>query len=95
MIILAILVSVAAISGLCWLLFTIATYALPALAGVAAGIWAFQTGMALPDSVLIGLVGAGLTFGIAYFLILVGIAAFARVTSMTPPAPPGQTHAGT
>ena len=68
--IIAILGSITAISVLCWLLFTLAIYALPALGGVAAGIWAYQTGAGLPGSVLVGFVGAGLVFGIAQFLIL-------------------------
>lgn len=71
MIILAILVSIAAIGGLCLLLFTLATFALPGLAGAATGIWAYQTGAGLPGSVLVGLVGAGLVFGIGQFLIIV------------------------
>lgn len=68
--IIAIIGSIAAIGTLCWLLFTLAIYALPALGGVAAGIWAYQTGAGLPGSVLVGLVGAGLVFGLAQFLIL-------------------------
>lgn len=66
----AILGSIAAIAAVCWLLFTLATYALPALGGVAAGMWAYETGAGLPGSVLVGLVGAGLVFGLAQFLIL-------------------------
>ncbi|MCR4267035.1 hypothetical protein [Nitratireductor sp. ZSWI3] len=68
--IIAILGSITAIAVLCWLLFTLAIYALPALGCVAAGMWAYQTGAGLPGSVLIGLVGAGLVFGLARFLIL-------------------------
>ena len=68
--IIAILGSIAAIAAICWLLFTLATYALPALGGVAVGMWAYQTGAGLPGSVFIGLIGAGLVFGIAQFLIL-------------------------
>ena len=68
--IIAILGSITAIAALCWLLFTLAIYALPALGGVAAGMWAYQTGAGLPGSVLVGLVGAGLVFGLAQFLIL-------------------------
>lgn len=68
--IVAILGSITAIAVLCWLLFTLAIYALPALGGVAAGIWAYETGAGLPGSVLVGLVGAGLVFGLAHFLIL-------------------------
>jgi len=68
--IIAILGSFTAIAVLCWLLFTLAIYALPALGGVAAGMWAYQTGAGLPGSILVGLVGAGLVFGLAQFLIL-------------------------
>ncbi|MBB4303387.1 hypothetical protein GGD81_002430 [Rhodobium orientis] len=68
--IIAILGSITAIAVLCWLLFTLAIYALPALGGVAAGMWAYQTGAGLPGSVLVGLVCAGLVFGLAQFLIL-------------------------
>ena len=68
--IVAILGSITAIAVLCWLLFTLAIYALPALGGVAAGMWAYETGVGLPGSVLVGLVGAGLVFGLAQFLIL-------------------------
>ena len=68
--IIAILGSITAIAALCWLLFTLAIYALPALGGVAAGMWAYQTGAGLPGNVLVGLVGAGLVFGLAQFLIV-------------------------
>ncbi len=142
--IIAILGTITAIAVLCWLLFTLATYAFPALVGVAAVLWAYQTGAGLPGSVLVGLVGAVLVFGLAQFLILlarpmwlkhsvalafvapaavagfhathgivkhlmpsetwqtvfsvigavaVGITAFVRMTSITPPGPAGQTPA--
>jgi hypothetical protein len=142
--IIAILGTITAIAVLSWLLFTLAIYALPAFAGVAAALWAYQTGAGLPGSVLVGLVGAVLLFGLVQFLILfarpmwvklavalafvapaaiagfhathgivkhlmpaetwqtvfsvvgavaVGITAFVRVTSMTPPGPVGQTPA--
>lgn len=65
----AIIGSIAAIGVLCWLLFTLAIYALPAFGGMAAGMWAYQTGAGLPGSVLVGLVGAGLVLCIAEFLI--------------------------
>jgi hypothetical protein len=68
--IIAILGSIAAIGAICWLLFTLATYALPALGGVAAGMWAYQTGAGLPGSVVVVLVGVGLVFGVGQFLIL-------------------------
>lgn len=68
--IVAILGTITAIAVLSWLLFTLAIYALPAFAGVAAALWAYQTGAGLPGSVLVGLVGAVLLFGLVQFLIL-------------------------
>ena len=44
MIILGIVLSFAAIGILCWLLFTLAVFALPFFAGVTAGTWAYDTG---------------------------------------------------
>ena len=46
MIILAILASLAAIGALCWLLFTLAVFALPAFVGVTVGALAHGTGAA-------------------------------------------------
>ena len=51
MIILAILASLAAIGLLCWLLFTLAVFALPAFVGFAAGAWAHGTGAGIPGVV--------------------------------------------
>lgn len=44
MIILAVLVSIAGIAALCWLLFTLAVFALPFFAAIAVGSWAYATG---------------------------------------------------
>ena len=44
MIVFAILGLLAAIGVLCWLLFTLAVFALPAFIGVSAGIWAHECG---------------------------------------------------
>ena len=54
MIILGILASLAAIGLLCWLLFTLAVFALPAFVGVTAGAWAHGTGAGIPGAVLVG-----------------------------------------
>ncbi len=61
MIILAILASIAAIGLLCWLLFTLAVFALPAFVGVTAGAWAHGTGAGIPGAVLVGAGAAALT----------------------------------
>lgn len=71
MIILSILVALAAIGALCWLLFALATFALPAFAGMAAGTWAYESGAGLPGSLVAGLACTGLVFGIGQFLIMI------------------------
>lgn len=71
MLILGILASIAAIGFLCWLLFTLAVFALPLFAGVSIGTWAYGTGAGWPGAILIGLVGAALTLGIGQFLLIV------------------------
>lgn len=72
-IILAILASLAAIGLLCWLLFTLAVFALPAFVGFAAGAWAHGTGSGTPGAILVGMFAAAVTFAVGQFLI-----AFAR-----------------
>lgn len=69
MIILAILASIAAIGLLCWLLFNLAVFALPAFVGVAAGAWAHGTGAGIPGAVLVGAVAAALTLAAGHLLI--------------------------
>ena len=71
MIVFSILGSLAAIAVLCWLLFALAIYALPAFVGVSAGIWAHQTGAGIVGAVVIGAVAAGATFGIGQLLLAV------------------------
>ncbi|HBO2075821.1 TPA: hypothetical protein L4G54_003398 [Pseudomonas aeruginosa] len=69
MIFLGILLSFAAISFLCWLLFTLAVYALPFFAGVSLGMWAYATGAGWLGAIIIGFVSAGLTFGVGQLLL--------------------------
>jgi hypothetical protein len=69
MIILAILASLAAIGLLCWLLFTLAVFALPAFVGFAAGAWAHSTGAGIPGAILVGLIAAAVTFAVGQILI--------------------------
>lgn len=70
MLFLGIIASIAAIGFLCWLLFTLAVFALPLFAGVSIGTWAYDTGAGWPGAILIGLVGAALTLGIGQFLLI-------------------------
>lgn len=69
MIIFAILASLAAIGLLCWLLFTLAVFALPAFVGFAAGAWAHGTGAGIPGAILVGLIAAAVTMAFGQFLI--------------------------
>ncbi|PZO02435.1 MAG: hypothetical protein DCF30_05230 [Hyphomicrobiales bacterium] len=69
MIILAILASLAAIGMLCWLLFTLAVFALPAFVGVTAGAWAHGTGAGIPGAILIGSIAAAATLAVGHLLI--------------------------
>lgn len=71
MAILLIIVALVAIGAVFRLLFALAALALPVVAGMAAGMWAHQSGAGLPGSVLFALVSAVLVVGIGHFLILV------------------------
>lgn len=59
-----------AIAFFCWLLFTLAIYALPTIAGVYACIWAYHTGAGILGAAIVGLVGGAATFGIAQLLLI-------------------------
>ena len=79
MIILGILLSIAAIGFFCWLLFTLAVFALPFFAGVSLGLWAYHTGAGWLGAIIVGLVGAALTLGIGQFLLIVVQPLWARM----------------
>jgi hypothetical protein len=53
-----------AICFFCWLLFTLAVFALPFLVGVMVAIWAFHTGAGALGGIIVGLVAGGATFGL-------------------------------
>ena len=69
MIFIGILLSIAAIGFLCWLIFTLAVFALPFFAGVTAGTWAYGTGAGWLGAIVVGFVAAGLTLGIGQLLL--------------------------
>ena len=69
MIFIGILLSIAAIGFLCWLLFSLAVFALPFFAGVTASTWAYGTGAGWLGAIVVGFFAAGLTFGIGQFLL--------------------------
>ena len=53
----------------CWLLFTLAVFALPFFAGITAGAWAHDTGAGWLGAILVGVIAAGLTLGIGQVLL--------------------------
>ncbi|KTQ96334.1 hypothetical protein NS226_08170 [Aureimonas ureilytica] len=68
MIIIGMFLSVAAIAFFCWLLFTLAVYALPFFAAVNAGILAWNSGAGWLGAILVGAAVGGLTFGFGQVL---------------------------
>jgi hypothetical protein len=54
----ALLLVIPLIFFLCWLLFTLAVYALPFFAGVTAGLWMHAAGSGVPVALLAGLAAA-------------------------------------
>ena len=69
MIFIGILLSIAAIGVFCWLLFTLAVFALPFFVGVTAGLWAYDTGAGWLGALVIGALAGVLTFGAGQFLL--------------------------
>lgn len=69
MLLLGILLSIVVIAALCWLLFTLAVFALPLFVGVTAGSWGYHTGAGWLGAILIGLFLAVVTLAAGQFLI--------------------------
>jgi hypothetical protein len=69
MIIFGPLLVIAGICFICWLLFTLAVFALPFFVGLTVGIWAFHTGAGVLGGILVGLAAGGATFGIGQFAL--------------------------
>lgn len=61
MIFLNIVLLIGVIGILCWLLFTLAVYALPLFVGVTAGMWTHGSGAGIVGGVVVGMVAAGAT----------------------------------
>jgi hypothetical protein len=64
MLILGIILSVFAIGFFCWLLFTLAVYALPFFVGMTAGFAAYHAGYGVFAAALIAIIAGGATLGI-------------------------------
>ncbi|PWB88674.1 hypothetical protein [Methylosinus sporium] len=64
MIIFGPLLVIAGIGFFCWLLFTLAVFALPLYAGLTVGAWAFHTGAGWLGGAIVGVIATGVTFGV-------------------------------
>jgi hypothetical protein len=78
MMLLGIALSVFAIGLLCWLLFTLAIYALPFAMGMTAAFAVYHHGSGLMSSIIIGLFGAGATLAVGSFGLVVTRSLIAR-----------------
>lgn len=61
MMILSIFLGIVVIGFCCWLLFTLAIFALPAFAGVTIGLWAYHAGAGVAGGIAVGAIAAFLT----------------------------------
>ncbi len=73
------LLVIVGIGFICWLLFTLAVFALPLFASLTIGIWAFHTGAGVLGGIAVGLVTGGLTFGIGQLALAFVPWAWARL----------------
>ena len=64
MLVIGLVLSVAGIGFLCWLLFTLAVYALPFFAGLTAGLAAFHSGSGVIGALVVGVLAGGATLAI-------------------------------
>ncbi|UPK26538.1 hypothetical protein [Bradyrhizobium sp. 195] len=64
MIIFGPLLVITGIGFFCWLLFTLAVFALRFFVGLTTVVWAFHTGAGVVGCIVLGLVAGGATFGI-------------------------------
>lgn len=64
MLVIGIVLSVFGLGFFCWLLFTLAIYALPFLAGLTVGLAAFHSGAGVIGAIIVGLVMGGATLAL-------------------------------
>ena len=74
MLIIGLVLSVFGIGFFCWVLFTLAVYALPFFAGLAAGLAAYHSGAGVAGAIVVAIVAGGVT-------LTAGQVAFATVRS--------------
>ena len=76
MVVIGLVLSVVGLGFFCWLLFTLAVYALPFFAGLTAGLAAFHSGAGVIGALIVGVLAGGATLAI-------GQIAFATVRTRT------------
>ncbi len=69
MLVLGPLLVFAAIGFFSWLLFTLATFALPFFIGLTVGMWALHTGAGALGGIIVGVAAGGATFGVGKFAL--------------------------
>ena len=62
-----VVLSIVGLGFFCWLLFTLATYALPTFAGLTAGLAAFHSGAGVSGALFVGLLAGGATLALGQF----------------------------
>ena len=65
MLALGLLLNTVGIGLFCWLIFTLAVYALPFFVAINAGIWAFHSGAGVLGALLVAVAAGGMTLAIA------------------------------
>jgi len=63
------LLVIASIGFLCWLLFTLAVFAMPLFVSLTVGVWAFHTGAGALGGIIVSVVAGGATFGVGQFAL--------------------------
>jgi len=64
MVVIGLVLSVVGLGFFCWLLFTLAVYALPFFAGLTAGLAAFHSGAGVIGPLIVGVLAGGATLAI-------------------------------
>ena len=78
MLALGLLLNTVGIGLFCWLIFTLAVYALPFFVAINAGIRAYQSGAGLLGTPLVAIAGGGMTLAIAQIAFVVTPSLFMR-----------------
>ena len=78
MIIIGLILGAFGIGFLCWVLFTLAVYALPFFAGVTVGLAAFHSGAGVIGAIMVGTVAGVLTLGVGQAAFAISRSPFLR-----------------